>query len=251
MASPFTILFERNGSSPDVVESVVFGAGDSDVRSWIPVETAPLKTAATPPQDVAPIEAVSQDALAAAELESQREAALAAAYQQGLDDGMATAETHVQANAERLADGLDQLRALHSELNRVYREESIELAIELARAVVGHTMTHDADALGVVLERALTAVPRTDEVLVRLNPDDLADAQERAAELSARRGDPVALRMVASPSMERGGCILEFDEGAVDARPSVALDALREALESALAGARYEMFESNMPGDND
>ena len=45
---------------------------------------------------------------------------------------------------------------------------------------------------------------------------------------------------MSSPGVECGGCMIEFADGAVDARPSVAVEVMAEAVRSAMAGRHDE-----------
>ena len=79
------------------------------------------------------------------------------------------------------------------------------------------------------------------EVELRCHPDD----QEAMAALVpealrhcgySKQGEPVSIRVAQSREIERGGCILDFEEGSVDAQPSAALDVVIAAIHETLGG---------------
>jgi len=185
-----------------------------------------------------------------------REAALLAeveaAFERGKAAGEAAREPEVawlQAELKgceatingALKHGLGELAATAARLTTQCRREAVGLGLAVARAVVGDTLRDSTEALETVVERALAAVPRTDEATIRLHPADLERLGEVVDALEARRGDPIKLRLAPSPNMSRGGCIIEFDQGSVDARPETALKALEEAVEAALSDSHREV----------
>ena len=79
------------------------------------------------------------------------------------------------------------------------------------------------------------------EVELRCHPDD----QEAMAALVpealrhcgySKQGEPVSIRVAQSREIERGGCILDFEEGSVDAQPSAALEVVIAAIHETLGG---------------
>jgi flagellar assembly protein FliH len=99
------------------------------------------------------------------------------------------------------------------------------MAVHLAEALVGrHLEVGELPALDAV-QRALALAPRHSEAIVRLHPDDA----RRVPDLSdALPGG--AVRVVADPSIEVGGCIVEAGNRTIDAQLGPALQRLREVL---------------------
>jgi flagellar assembly protein FliH len=174
------------------------------------------------------------------EIEAGHAEILATARAESLQEGRDDAKSLMKAARGQLADAMGQLSNMTRALLRRYKTESSELAIELARAVVGDALQTNALALEAVVERAMSAVPRTDEVVLRCHPDDVAAIEEMVPSLQARRSDPVSIRLAGNPAMEPGGCIIEFGDGAIDARPSVAMDMLAEAVRAAMASVNTD-----------
>jgi flagellar assembly protein FliH len=69
-------------------------------------------------------------------------------------------------------------------------------------------------------------VPERGEVVVRVHPDDAAAAADAdVPELSAR-----GIRIVADPSIEPGGCVLDVGDCRIDAQLGAAAARMRAAL---------------------
>ena len=94
-------------------------------------------------------------------------------------------------------------------------------ALTIAEAVIGRELAL-ADAPGQdAIARALALAPAGDAI-VRLHPDDVATAG----------GDfGRELTILADPTVEPGGCIVEIGACTIDAQISTALDRVREALQ--------------------
>lgn len=101
------------------------------------------------------------------------------------------------------------------------------LAVEIAETLVGHHLQVADCAATDAVARALEAVPREADVVLRLHPDDAALAPQSARELAPG----VRVRVVADPSVEAGGCVAEVGDRTVDARIGPALDRVREVLD--------------------
>ena len=214
------------------VAPVTFGAPSRATASWRPA-TARID---------APTVAVCDDReLREAERLAERAAEIAAAFEQGQAEGLASAAGEVAALRQSLASALGSIETHVAALTSASRTEAVALAVAIARAVVAVELKTNPETLHAIVERALAAVPRTDEVVLRCHPDD----QEAMAALVpealrhcgySKQGEPVSIRVAQSREIERGGCILDFEEGSVDAQPSAALEVVIAAIHETLGG---------------
>ena len=130
------------------------------------------------------------------------------------------------------------------------RAEAVELALVLAHALVGECTMREPQALEHVMWKAIENVPASDEAVLRCHPDDLDIIASHLPTVTARRGDLLEIKVVASPAIERGGVVIDFSGGSVDGQPSTSLDVLREAIVAALAGSpRHGNDESSGKSD--
>jgi flagellar assembly protein FliH len=170
-----------------------------------------------------------------AEVERQIEAARADARAEGERQGWAAAQADIAAALARLGEALDQVGAAARAMSRPYASELVELALIVARELVGAEVRRDPGPLVRLVERCLEDVAGESSITVRMHPAD------RAALLAARpdlaRAD---LRLVEDARLARGGCAVDSTRRLVDARIEERLDqvrdGLRELLEEAAAG---------------
>lgn len=166
-------------------------------------------------------------------LQAQLQAARQAGYQDGYRDGLAALDafkrSYAQQATAQVGALLRRLDADLLELERSLAQTVAQTAAELARQVVRSELATRPQLVARVAEDALAEVLLSARhIRVHLHPDDLALVEQGAAEALAGRG----ARLVASADVERGGCRVESDLGAVDARI-----ATRWAQAAALLGA--------------
>lgn len=182
--------------------------------------------------------ALDPEALAAAQAEGYA-AGREAGYRDGLEAGRRDAAAELQqadqARAEAVAAALAALEAATAEVAAQAATAHARLedalagaALDLATALLGRELELASDPGRDAIARALRLVDGPGAAIARLHPDDVATLADRDAlsELAVGR----ELTVVADPSVERGGCILDIGEGRVDARLSTAVERVREVL---------------------
>jgi len=101
-----------------------------------------------------------------------------------------------------------RVAGLHDTVLAECEDRLLDLAIDVARKVIAQEVRAGRHDIEPIVEEALGLAPPKREVVVHLNPDDLA----------------------ADPSLGRGECIVETAEGAVEARIDDQLDHLRRTM---------------------
>lgn len=101
----------------------------------------------------------------------------------------------------------------------------VAAAFDLATALVGRELELASSPGRDALSRALALVLDQERALARLHPDDVATLGDHA-DLAPVRD----ITVVADPTVERGGCILEVGEGRIDAQLGSALARVKQVL---------------------
>ncbi len=166
-------------------------------------------------------EAQAAEILATAE--DEREAALAEAREAGKQEGLAQmTELLVRARQEAAA------------LIERNEEELVRLALVCAERIIGRALELDANLILEIATQAIESVRQQRELVLRVHPDDalrLRNSRKKLMDLLGRTKD-IAVRE--DPEIERGGCIIETENGTVDAQLSTQI----RMLEAALLGDR-------------
>ncbi len=134
------------------------------------------------------------------------------------------------------------MKALTDHIERLderRKQEASERIAVLATAVACHLVEREVraspDIVADVVRRAVAEFPVTDQLIVRLNPSDLALLSGAGADSSMHQHltGGQAVRWIADPSVRSGGCLVEGTERIVDARLSRALERICEVLTDA------------------
>ena len=155
-----------------------------------------------------------------------------AGYEAGFASGLAgAAQSAAEGEARRAAEVGRAVSALMEAAVALRLHQSQELvgieddvtaaAFEIASAVLDRELAVAASPGAEAIARALSLAPEGDTV-ARLNPADV----ETLGDIECRR----ELTVLADPSVEPGGCIVEVGACRIDAQLSTALDRVRKAL---------------------
>lgn len=149
--------------------------------------------------------------LEAARLAGQHEAARLLAEQQR--------EQQAQQALDVLLTVAEAFRQQEHASVAAVEDSVVDLALALARAVLGRELLTAADPGRDAIARALVLAPEGVPVTVRLHPDDAAALTDVD---SVSAGRPVAV--VRDSSVERGGCVVEAAGRSIDAQVGPALE---------------------------
>jgi flagellar assembly protein FliH len=131
----------------------------------------------------------------------------------------------VAASLEALAvaaAGLEQREAVVAE---EVERHAVDLAVDLAEALVGHHLRVGDCGARDALARALSLAPEGAAATVRLHPDDAAALVAETLPATGR-----SLTLVADPTVEVGGCVVDCGPRRIDAQTGPALRRVREVL---------------------
>lgn len=165
-------------------------------------------------------------ASAEAEAEAVRRSAgevRAAARQEGWAEGRREAGVELAGRLEALAEAQARWLA-RAEV------EALDLAVEMARRIIGRELHGDPAAATEGAAAALRAAGRRRALRVRLHPDGVASFRERSTSLAEATAG-AALEVVADPALAPGDVVVETEAGQVDGRIASRLEGLRAAVE--------------------
>ncbi len=162
--------------------------------------------------------------------EAQARATLAQAQAQA--DRMQK-EAAAEGRERGMAAVSELLVAARAESARTRRESTGELralAVKIADKLLGRALALDPSVVVDLAAQALEHAGEPRALRLRCHPDDLDLLEHGRPRLLDRCRSLGALRIEASDDVPRGGCVLESELGAVDARLSTQLDAIERAL---------------------
>lgn len=186
-----------------------------DFAAWAPDSFGGDEAPSGHPAQATPEPAAPTEADWHAEIAAARQAG----YQDGYRDGLVALEGFKQSFAAQataqvgaLVQGMD---AAFDALEARLAEAVAETAVRLARQVLRSELATQPEVVAKVAGEAVGAVLLSArQIVVQVHPQDLPLVSEGAGELLQARG----ARVAADPTIQRGGCRIESDLGAVDAR---------------------------------
>lgn len=150
--------------------------------------------------------------------DGSREAMLQRGYEEGYaagrQDGLAAAAELVRAESARLASLFASARADMDSLGAVAAEDMVDLAIAIARRIIGRELQARPDAIVSIVREALaSSPPDPGDALLHLHPADAGLVRDRiGAELAQHRW-----RIVEDEAITPGGGRVVADRGELDA----------------------------------
>jgi flagellar assembly protein FliH len=146
-------------------------------------------------------------------------------YANGERAGAEAAARRGEAMLRRLAQTLDDLATLRSEMIRKTERQLVDLALAMTRRILHREVTLDRELLVTMARVAIDRLGERSSATIRLHPDDFA------AVLAGRDGanDP-GLNVIADPHVSHGGCRVESDFGIIDVGVEAQLAELATAL---------------------
>jgi flagellar assembly protein FliH len=158
----------------------------------------------------------------------------------GFEKGRQAAE---EAGREQLGEALRGLRRAASELEDLRRsiceeveEQTVQLALAVARKVAGRELSTDPQALAGIVREAFGRVEGGGRITIRLNPADLERLSGIQPAILPRFTESGLTAFVADEAISPGGCLVETEAGAIDARLEQQFRVVEEAFRAEIAG---------------
>ena len=165
-------------------------------------------------------------------------------YAQGESDGRAAALKQTEPVLQALRQLLTELEALRRREARHLEKEAVELALAVARKVVGQEIAARPEDVASLVRDGIRRLEHAGVLTIRMNPADLERMSDVPSQLLDGLADPGRVRFEADASISAGGCFIESEAGAVDARVERRFQVVQEALR---AEARADAGDEGLP----
>jgi flagellar assembly protein FliH len=176
----------------------------------------------------------SQLAEMQAEMARREEQARQLARREGEQAGARTAAAEIQPVVARFARTIEELTGLRRRFRSEAEKDIIKLSLAIAKRVLHREINMDPDAMLGLVRVALEQIDLRELHRIRLHPVD-APAVERHL---ASAGIPDRVQVIADPTLERGGAILETTHGDLDASISTQLSEINRGFGDLLERGR-------------
>jgi flagellar assembly protein FliH len=158
---------------------------------------------------------------------------------EGAREGREEARGELAAACAALSQALLEIAPLKEKLMHEAEEDLLKLAVGIARKVMLRELATDPRVLAGLVRGALETASATDEIAVRLNPDQYPLVAE-CRELQELAQGERSISFKADPAIPPAGCVVETVRGTLDAGIDAQLDDILRRLldEKSTRGAR-------------
>jgi flagellar assembly protein FliH len=134
--------------------------------------------------------------------------------EEGIQAGMEEGRVIIIDHAERWQHLTQQLNSPLHEMNEVVEKQLVELAVQLAEAVIGVEVKTNQNVIFNTLKESISALPVSDsQCEISLNPVDLELINSQFSEQDLI---DKGWRIKSEPAIEQGGCIVESRTSSID-----------------------------------
>lgn len=152
----------------------------------------------------------------AEELEALHQTAFEAGFAAGHREGLQHGAEEVQVQAQHLRSLLAALARPLEQLDARVEEELVALVTVLVRQLVRREIRTEPGVIVAAIREALAVLPQSArDIAVKVNPEDAALLRDLYAEPDGADGP--GWRIVESPAVTRGGCVVVTSTSEVDA----------------------------------
>lgn len=159
------------------------------------------------------------------------------AYQKGYEAGREVGFKKGQAEVRRLVDRLGviigQAIDIREEIIAASEKQMVEMILMIARKVIKDEVAERKEVVLNNIREALRRIKDRDRVNIRVNFADLELTTAHKDELIKMMESLRKVNIYEDSRVDRGGCIIETDVGAIDARISTQLKEIEEAIRNA------------------
>ena len=167
---------------------------------------------------------------AEAQKQKIRDEAYSAGFTEGQEKGFAEGNMEAQRLIDRLHVMLDRIMDKREEILEGTEQQIVELVLLMTRKVVKIISENQRNVVMSNVLQALRKVKGRGDVTVRVNLADVKLTTEHTKEFMDAVENIQNISIVEDSTIDRGGCIVETDFGAIDARISSQLAELEQKI---------------------
>ncbi|MDR2490914.1 MAG: flagellar assembly protein FliH [Spirochaetaceae bacterium] len=139
-------------------------------------------------------------------------------FEKGKDEGFAQGKVEVNRLIERIHRVLERLQDKRADVLNETEQQIIDLVLLIARKVVKSVSETQKNVVIENIREALGKVKSKGKVTIKVNLSDLELATAHIEEFTKQLESSGTIEILEDSSIDAGGCVVETDFGAIDAR---------------------------------
>jgi len=164
------------------------------------------------------------------EQETLKSNSRAEGYNQGREEGFAEGKGEVERLVERTHKILEGVMARREEILTETEQQIVELVILMTRKVVKIISENQKSVVMANVLQALKKVKTRGDVTIRVNMEDVKLTSAHTADFIKQVENIQGITVLEDSTVDKGGCVVETDFGAIDARIQNQLSELETAI---------------------
>lgn len=226
------LLEEANAKADEIVQNAKNAAFEEVKRQSDEAAVAKADAQKQADDIIAKAKAEAAKILADAHDEEQKIKSEASeqGYKNGYNEGCASGEEEMNRLIERLHKMIEAVMLRREEILKETEQQIVELVILMTRKVVKIISETQKTTIMSNVLAALKKVRTRGEVTLHVNVEDLKLTTANVSEFIKRVENVDGIKVVEDSTVEKGGCIVETDFGAIDARISSQLSELEDKI---------------------
>lgn len=191
---------------------------------------------AAPPEEVAGhviLEAQAKAYEKMVEAESEAKLIRKRAYDEAFLAGKEAAQQELEAKRTELATLLEEVEAERVSFFDRMEPEVARLSITIAEKVIARQLEVHPETVVDLVKNAMRRMQERETLRVRLNPDDVPIVRAAREDLLSEINGVQKLELIDDRRVGRGGCVVESNNGVLDARIKTQLEEMERVIEEA------------------
>lgn len=226
------LLEEANAKADEIVKNAQDAAFAEVKRQTDQAQVDRANAQKEAEEIIARAKTEAQQILADAHAEEDRIKAGASddGYKQGHEEGYASGEAEINRLIERMHKMVEAVMLRREEILKDTEQQIVELVILMTRKVVKIISETQKTTIMSNVLAALKKVKSRGTVTLHVNVEDLNIATANIDEFIKRVENVEGITVIEDSTVDKGGCVVETDFGAVDARISSQLSELEDKI---------------------
>jgi flagellar assembly protein FliH len=171
----------------------------------------------------------------------EAEAIRSAAYQQGMEEAQAEFAADRAALTQTVADTIADVNQQVEDFWGAIEPELLKLAVDVARKVVHREIVENQEVVLNMVKIALYQLRDRQSLKIRVSTADYDLLREHKEEIMGSCDGMRNLEILQDRRVEQGGCLIESDNGNLDARIETQIREVERALLEAAHDGRHEV----------
>ena len=157
------------------------------------------------------------------ESENIKKSAFEEGYRQGLEQA--------QADLDKFRKEFSQFMNAKKDVFEFIAPDILEISVDIAKKIIKKELETDPQVLINTIVDVLKAVSKNEpKVTIRVRPQAVQYIKDTIPNITYQYGIDSKINIVADPSVEDGGCVLQTNNGIVDASVDTQLEIIKKAL---------------------